>query len=124
MAKVGMSFPRFIDRPRLFLMFELDEILYSLAGASIFSAFVFISTANLFIALMVFILQVFFVRAIVVELKKKSDLPGAFFYMRYAAGYVQNFSMKEKDLFLKWPELKRMDTLKFIPFGFEDEFLS
>lgn len=124
MAKERMAFPRFVDRPRLFIMFEIDEVLYSLGGSSILSGFLFVATANLFIAMIAFIAQVFFVRAIVVDLKKSTQLPGAFFYMKYASGYASNFPMKKKDLLLKWPELKRMDTLEFIPFGFEDEFLS
>lgn len=119
-----MIFPRFVDRPGLFLMFESDEVVYSLAASSVVGAIILFSTANAFFVLLSFVFFVPFTLSIVREVKKKTGLPGALFYLMYAAGYEANLPMKKKDLFTRWPELKRMDTLDFVAFGFENEFLS
>lgn len=122
--KTDMAFPRYIDRPGLFLMFELDEVLYSLGVSSIFAMFILFSTASVFLMLLTYVILVPLVKAVVAETKKQSGLPGALQYIRYASGYISAFPMKKEQMVIRWPELKRIDTFKFVPYGFEDEFLS
>ena len=124
MAKQDMSFPRYIDRPGLILMFEADEVIYSVSVSAMFAVFVMFATANNFYALLLFLFLLPLVKSVVSEIKKGSALPGALQYIQYAAGYFPNFPMKKEKLFIRWPELKRMDHLDFVPFGFEDEFYS
>ena len=123
MAK-EMSFPRFIDRPRLFLMFEIDEVLYSLGVASIFATVVFFATMSPALMIFVYIFVVPVVFAIVRENKKKTGLRGTVDYLLYASGYGSNKPMSLKQMNIRWPELQRMENSDFVPYGFEDEFYS
>jgi hypothetical protein len=124
MARHHMSFPRYIDRPGLILMFEADEVIYSVSVAAGFAVFIMFATASNFYALLVFLFLLPLVKSVVSEIKKSSALPGGLQYIQYASGYFPNFPMKKEKLLIRWPELKRMDHLDFVPFGFEDEFYS
>lgn len=119
-----IAFPRFIDRPRLILMFEADEVIYGLIVGVVAAGIVLFSTASSFLVLVTFIFCVPLAVAVTIEAKKKTGLPGAFQYIQYVAGYLGNFPLKKDKLLQRWPELKRMDHLDFVPFGFEDEFYS
>lgn len=123
MAK-QLSFPRYIDRPRLFLMFEIDEVLWSLGVATVVAAFTFLSTMKPAVLIFTYILVVPLVFAIVKENKRRTELAGSVEYMLYAAGIVSNKPMSIEKMKVKWPELSRMDDCDFVPYGFEDEFYS
>lgn len=119
-----MLFPRYVDRPRLILKYEADELGYSFGIGLIVAMIILFATANDFYVVIAFAITVVIVYAIVVEAKKKTGLPGAMHYMLYAAGYKPNFSANKKVLAEKWPELGRLEHLDFCPNGFEDEFYS
>lgn len=123
MAK-EMSFPRYVDRPRLFLMFEIDEVLYSLGVGTIVGAVVFFATMEPAYMIFVYVLVVPIVFSIVRENKKRTGLPGTFEYLLYAAGYGSNKPMSDDRMKVRWPELKRLGDADFVPYGFEDEFYS
>lgn len=124
-GKYEMSFPQYVDRPRLILMYEMDEVVYTLLISFSLSTALLFATGIKVLAVLLFCILIPLSHAVVVEAKKTTGLPGGLFYIRYAAGFVDRHQGKsKKELFAQWPELKRIGHLDFCPNGFEDEFYS
>ena len=124
MESKDLGFPNYIDRPRLFLMFEIDIIFMSMVSSGIIGGFVFLATAKALIGLIVMVICVPFAGATAIEARKREGLSGQLYYMRYATGTIKAFPTKFTMLQKSDPELRRMENDRFLPEGFEDEFYS
>lgn len=119
-----LSFPNFIDRPRLFLMFEIDIIAMSMLSSGVIGGFVFLATAKALLGLVVMVVALPFAGATTIEARKQEGLKGQLYYMRYATGTIKAFPTPFRKMKQMSAELSRLENDRFLPEGFEDEFYS
>lgn len=123
MAKnIQIKFPRYIDRPRLLWVFETDTIVYTAIVSVSISGLFFVFFQNPFSFFLPLFFFVPYVGYVIAEIKKTEGARGAVQYAMYVAGYIRNIP-KPKELNAH-PDLKRMDTLDFMPLGNENYFIS
>lgn len=112
-----MNFPKYISRPRIIIVFEIDTVALVL-GTSISAYFIFMTMGlPIWLYFIGSLATGYMTLKILKEIKNGDELRGFFFHFAYRINLVKP-RLDEK----RYPELKRIKKKSFLPLGIECEF--
>lgn len=119
MEKKRINFLRFLSRPRLILIYEMDMVMIVLS--TLISTYVIMNSLGLPLPLIIALsfVSAYFAKKILDEVREGNELRGSIKHFLFSIDILK----PRLDAKI-YPELARMDSIRHIPYATEGEFFN